>query len=147
MTSDGLRVGLVSYDFYPPLGGQGVYVYEVARKLPQYGVEPVVFCPRSGNGPVIPLGGGNSLTFSYRVNRTLPSLVRRHRIDVVHAQGGPGGVLLLRSPGLPMMYTVHHLYSRQMLVLRASGLRAMAYQFLRALERRGYQLARRIIAV
>ncbi|MFH1560402.1 MAG: glycosyltransferase family 4 protein [Chloroflexota bacterium] len=143
-----LRVGIVSYDGLMPQGGQGVYVSNLARKLPQHGIEPVVFSARGdGNGLGVPLGGLHPLDFSWRANRALPALVREHCIDLVHAQGGPGGVMMLRHLEKPLVYTAHHLYSQQRTALAGATWKGIAYRVLQRLEARGYGMAQGIVAV
>lgn len=143
-----LRVGIVSYDGLVPQGGQGVYVSNLTRRLPQHDIQPVVFSARGdGNGLGISLGGASPLDFSWRASRALPALLREHHIDMVHAQGGPGGVMLLRHPKTPLVYTAHHLYSQQRLALGGAKWKGLAYRALQRLEARGYGMAGGVVAV
>jgi glycosyltransferase involved in cell wall biosynthesis len=60
--------------------------------------------------------------------------------DVIHAMGGPGGVLLPRRLGVPVVYTAHHTY-RQAHPLRSPR------RLLSLVERRSYRLAAAVLAV
>jgi glycosyltransferase involved in cell wall biosynthesis len=79
------------------------------------------------------------LDFSLQLNRDSAPLLAPHG-DVIHAQGGPGGVLLLRRLSTPLLYTAHHTYRQAYGV--TSARRALA-----PLERRSYRLAATVIAV
>ncbi len=104
------RVTIASYDDDPPLGGQGVVVHGMRAALERRGVQvhtisgrgehAIAFARRTGRAP---------LDFSMQLNR-YPQILLRAAPDVIHAQGGPGGVLLWKKLGAPLVYTAHHTY-------------------------------------
>jgi glycosyltransferase involved in cell wall biosynthesis len=104
------RVTIASYDDDPPLGGQGVVVHGMRAALERRGVQvhtisgrgehAIAFARRTGRAP---------LDFSMQLNR-YPQILMRAAPDVIHAQGGPGGVLLWKKLGAPLVYTAHHTY-------------------------------------
>lgn len=144
------RIGILTYDFYPFLGGQGRYVFEVWRRLrtcPE--LELHVFSPADNRLPghhrVFPWtrSVGLYLGFSLLANLVIGRWARRYDIDLFHVHGGPGGVLLLRRAPAPVLYTAHHTWAQQRALLSgAAWRRAMEY-----LERRCCRLATRITAV
>lgn len=117
----------------------------LARHLPAAGVAVVVCSSRRAPAGLQWPGGGPTrrpaLDFSWWLARQLPELARRTRPAVWHAQGGPGGVLLLRRPpGAPLVYTANHTYRQ------AHGGR-WATRPLALLEGRGYRAAAHVLAI
>jgi glycosyltransferase involved in cell wall biosynthesis len=139
-----MRVGIISYDFYPPIGGQGVYVHEIHKRLHEHGITPYVFSSREGDGAesCFSYKVPNPVSFSLIVNKRINKWVKEHELDLVHVQGGPGGVLLFKKPAVPLVYTAHHLYSQQYEFLHKP-----VYAFLKHLEKVGYLRSDRIVAV
>jgi glycosyltransferase involved in cell wall biosynthesis len=104
------RITFVSYDDEPPLGGQGVELRGMRAALRARGHEVTTVAGRGEHAQRYPrISRRAPLDFSLHVNRH-PSLVVDTHPDVVHALGGPGGVLLLRSLGVPLVYTANHTY-------------------------------------
>ena len=137
----GVRVVFATYDDEPPQGGQGVYVRGLRSALQRRGVEVHTVAGRGAHASAFArVVRRPPLDFSVALNRN-PSLLLRHAPDVVHAQGGPGGVLLLRRLRVPVVYTAHHTY-RQAYPSALAPRRA-----LEPLERRSYALARAVLAV
>ncbi|ASA78636.1 glycosyltransferase family 4 protein [Thermococcus sp. 5-4] len=144
-----MRVGIITYDFYPPIGGQGVYVYEIYRRLLDRDLmEIYVFSNRKNDlknsfyASCPAIFGLGPILFSVYINLRIKEWVRQNELDVVHIQGGPGGVFLLINPGVPVVYTAHHTYAQQ---YRYFGRRF--YKLLMKLEKHGYVMAKKIIAV
>ncbi|HXA28857.1 MAG TPA: glycosyltransferase family 4 protein [Candidatus Angelobacter sp.] len=135
-----MRVCIASYDDDPPEGGQGVYVRGLRDALQLQGVEVRTVSGRGANAIHYPrILHRAPLDFSLALTRD-PAPLLQPRPDVVHAQGGPGGVLLPRRIDVPLVYTAHHTYRqayRQWAPRRA----------LSPLERRSYRLAQAVIAV
>ncbi len=135
-----MRIALVTYDDTPPQGGQGVVVRDLRRGLQATGVDVVTLSGRGDHAIAFPRVLHRApLDFSLRLNRH-PELIARMQPDVVHLQGGPGGVLLTRRLARPMVVTAHHTY-RQAYSLRSLR-RALA-----RIEARCYRRASRILAV
>jgi glycosyltransferase involved in cell wall biosynthesis len=134
------RITIASYDDDPPLGGQGVVVHGMRNALQRRGVHvdtisgrgehAIAFARRTGRAP---------LDFSLQLNR-YPQIVTRSAPDVVHAQGGPGGVLLWKSVGVPVVYTAHHTY-------RQAHARRSVKRMLTGLEARCYRRAAMVLPV
>jgi glycosyltransferase involved in cell wall biosynthesis len=134
------RVTFVSYDAEPPLGGQGVVLRGMRGALTARGHAVNVVAGRGADGLRYPrITGRAPLDFTLHLNRH-PELVRRVAGDVVHAHGGPGGVLLIRDVGRPLVYSAHHTY-RQAHV--AGSLRRV----LSPLEGLAYRRAAMVLAV
>jgi glycosyltransferase involved in cell wall biosynthesis len=134
------RVTLVSYDDEPPLGGQGVEVRGMRRALRGRGHDVSTVAGRGDNALRYPrITGRAPLDFSIHLNRH-PDLINGSGGDVVHALGGPGGVLLLRRPARPLVYTANHTY--RMAHGRGSLRRALS-----PLEARAYRHASMVLAI
>jgi glycosyltransferase involved in cell wall biosynthesis len=134
------RIAFVSYDDEPPLGGQGIVLRGMRDVLVARGHAVTTLSGRGENAITFPRVTGRApLDFSLHVNRH-PGLVRALRADVIHAHGGPGGVLLLRDVGAPLVYTAHHTYAQ------AHGQRSLR-RLLSPLEARSYRRAAMVLAV
>jgi glycosyltransferase involved in cell wall biosynthesis len=83
--------------------------------------------------------GRAPLDFSIHLNRR-PGLITATSPDVVHALGGPGGVLLLRRLDAPLVYTANHTY-------RIAHGRGSLRRILSPLEARAYRRAARVLAI
>ena len=104
------RVTLVTYDDDPPLGGQGVEARGMRAALEARDVTVTTIAGRGHAAiPFRRLSRREPLDFSLHLNRH-PGLIRETTPDVVHALGGPGGVLLLRRLEAPLVYTANHTY-------------------------------------
>lgn len=135
-----MRVCIATYDDDPPEGGQGVYVRGLRAELQRRGVDVRTVSGRGANAIAYPRVLHRApLDLSLALTRN-PAPLLTPRPDLVHAQGGPGGVLLPRRLDVPVVYTAHHTY-RQAHAL-GSAKRALA-----PLERRAYRLAAAVIAV
>ncbi len=134
------RVTIASYDDDPPLGGQGVVVHGMRAALERRGVRvhtisgrgehAIAFARRTGRAP---------LDLSLQLNR-YPQILMRASPDVIHAQGGPGGVLLWKKLGAPLVYTAHHTY-------RQAHSRGSVKRMLNGLEARSYRGAAIVLPV
>src|SRR6266567_2501604 len=115
-----LRIGIITFDFDPPIGGQGTYVKTLTNFLDKNKVNYFVFStanntsknhiklPRFGNrnfGPII---------FSIFVNILINKWIDKFNLDIVHLQGGAGGVFLIRKVKKPVITTSHMLYSKKL---------------------------------
>lgn len=152
-----MRLGIISYDFDPPIGGLGIvakqYVQELRRLHPSdafvsispssKATERVSWLVSSRHSK----SGGCPL-FSLFLLFLLPSLIRRHSLDLLHVHAGSGGVFLLRKPSVPLVVTAHHTYRQEVdLVFRRHPLRR-AWKFLMSLlEKRTYRIADAITCV
>lgn len=134
------RVTLVSYDDDPPLGGQGGQVRGMRRALVERGHHVTTIAGHGSRALGYPrLTGRAPLDFSVHLNRH-PGLIRATHADVVHVSGGPGGVLLLRDVGAPVVYTANHTYA--MAHRRGSPGRVISLA-----EARAYRRAAMVLAI
>jgi glycosyltransferase involved in cell wall biosynthesis len=134
------RVTLVSYDDDPPLGGQGVELRGMRSALSARGHEVTTIAGHGNHAQRFARVTGRApLDFSLHVNRHI-RLITATRPDVVHALGGPGGVLLLRGLDVPLVYTANHTY-------RMAHGRASLRRLLSPLEAHAYRRAARVLAI
>jgi len=134
------RVTFVSYDDDPPQGGQGVVLRETRTALQQRGLEVDTVSGRGAHAVAFPRRTGRApLDFSLYL-RGHPELLLRASPDVLHAFGGPGGVLLTRRFDAPLVYTAHHTY-------RQAYRRTQPRRVLAAFEARSYRRAAKVLAV
>lgn len=134
------RVTFVSYDDEPPLGGQGVELRGLRAALTGRGHEVSTLAGRGDHAQRYPRVTGRApLDFSIHLNRH-PRLIEDSSPDIVHALGGPGGVLLLRGLRAPLVYTANHTY-------RMAHGRASLRRLLSPLEARAYRRAAMVLAI
>jgi glycosyltransferase involved in cell wall biosynthesis len=134
------RVTFVSYDDEPPLGGQGVELRGMRAALCARGHLVSTIAGRGNDAQrYARVTGRAPLDFSIHVNRH-PRLITATRPEVVHALGGPGGVLLLRRPDAPLVYTANHTY-------RMAHGRGSLRRVLSPLEARAYRRAAMVLAI
>ncbi|MBV9100037.1 MAG: glycosyltransferase family 4 protein [Candidatus Dormibacteraeota bacterium] len=135
-----LRVTFASYDDSPPLGGQGVMLQGMRAALKRRGVLTHTVAGRGDHAVRYPTVLRRApLDLSLYLNQH-PSMLMRGSPDVVHAHGGPGGVLLLRRPRVPLVYTAHHTYAQ-------AHPRGSAWRLPAPLEARSYRLATMVLPV
>jgi len=82
---------------------------------------------------------GVSLWLHFNIYR----IVREHRLDRLNLHTGPGGVLLLRKPSIPVIVTCHHTYRQQCHFIKSQFWKRIFLPF----ETRTYHLATNIICV
>ncbi|HWC31001.1 MAG TPA: glycosyltransferase family 4 protein [Dehalococcoidia bacterium] len=140
-----MRVALVTYDF-DETGGQGRFSQGLVRALRRCDVEVDVISPGSADWrwpSRLATRLGKNAGFSLAANWELPALLRQGGYDLVHANGGPGGVFLPLGLKPPLVYTAHHTYSQQSRLVGGQGWKAT----LASAEKRSYQHAEAIAAV
>lgn len=153
----GLKVGILTYDYVPSIGGLGVlaetYV-RALRKLRPESVFTVISPARRADERCSWLArlrwrkSGGCPLFSLTIFRCLPKLIKKHRLDVLHVHAGSGGVFLLRRPPCPVVVTSHHTYRQEAaIVFETSFFKRVWKSFMARLERRTYQLADLICCV
>jgi glycosyltransferase involved in cell wall biosynthesis len=134
------RVTMVSYDDDPPLGGQGVVVHGMRAALQKRGVPVHTISGRGENAIAVARRTGRApLDLSLQLNR-YPRIMLRASPDVVHAHGGPGGVLIWKRIDVPIVYTAHHTY-------RQAHARGSVKRLLAGVEARGYRQAAMVLPV
>jgi glycosyltransferase involved in cell wall biosynthesis len=134
------RVTMVSYDDDPPLGGQGVVVHGMRAALQRRGVPVHTISGRGANAIAVARRTGRApLDLSLQLNR-YPRIMLRAAPDVVHAHGGPGGVLIWKRIDVPIVYTAHHTY-------RQAHPRGSVKRLLAGVEARSYRQAAMVLPV
>jgi glycosyltransferase involved in cell wall biosynthesis len=134
------RVTMVSYDDDPPIGGQGVVVHGMRAALQRRGVPVHTISGRGENAIAIARRTGRApLDLSLQLNR-YPRIMLRASPDVVHAHGGPGGVLIWKRIDAPIVYTAHHTY-------RQAHARGSVKRLLAGVEARSYRQAAMVLPV
>lgn len=137
-------IGFFTDDFFPYRGGMGRYVHEVTTRLP---LPLLVFSPTDSQLPFHvkvspPLGNYlRNISYSIFLNLYLPQFIARHELTVINLQCGPGGLFLLKNPGLPVVATCHHTWWQQSNYIKKQRWKRIFIPF----ERRTYQLATKII--
>lgn len=134
------RVTMVSYDDDPPLGGQGVVVHGMRAALERRGIRVHTISGRGENAIAVARRTGRApLDLSLQLNR-YPQVMLRASPDVVHAHGGPGGVLIWKRIDVPIVYTAHHTY-------RQAHARGSVKRLLAGVEARSYRNAVMVLPV
>ncbi len=152
-----MRIGIISYDYAPAIGGMGIvarqYVERMRQMFPEHSI--IVIAPgaaaedrvswlarfrfrKTGGCPLF------SLVLSFR----LGSIIRKHRLDVLHVHAGSGGVFLLRKPHCPLVVTAHHTYRQEATyVFLHQPLKRLWKILMGRLEQRTYRMADAVVAV
>ena len=146
-------VGIFTHDLYPfKPWGQGRYVFDLVRHLvPKCEGKLTVFSPSDNiewpfHVRLFPGSHdslGKNISFSLKLARVMEELVDRYRLDLVHFQGGPGGLFLFKRLSVPVVYTVHHTYYQQQKYIRSQRWKYLLY----LLERNNYQKADHLLCV
>lgn len=152
-----MRVGIVTYDFQPPIGGLGVMASHLCGWLRTCYAQHtyVVVSPSAESDAHVPSIArmlwnkkGGCPVFSLSLLWSLHRIVRRQKFDVLHVHSGSGGVWLLRKPPCRLLVTAHHSYAQEAsTVFRATPLSRGWKLLMSALERRTYALADHITCV
>jgi len=78
---------------------------------------------------------GKNISFSMKLACVIERFIYNYNLGLVHFQGGPGGIFLLKKPSVPLIYTVHHTYYQQSFYIRRQRWKKSFYLW----ERYGYQ--------
>jgi glycosyltransferase involved in cell wall biosynthesis len=139
------NIGIFTHDLYPFVPwGQGRYVYDLVRCISKAYQENIfVFSPfgdiRNNNHIQIFPGShdtaGKNITFSIKLACIIERLVNKYNLGLVHFQGGPGGLFLLKKLSVPLIYTVHHTFYQQSRYIQSLQWKRILYLW----ERFGYK--------
>lgn len=153
----GRRVGIVSYDYDPPIGGLGVliqtYLHAMRQLFPMdtyIVVSPAANADEHGSwlGRVRYRKSGGCPLFSIALLFSLPRMIREHALDLIHVHAGSGGVFLLRKPACRVVVTAHHTYRQEAeFVYMHSPIKRLWKLFMARLEARTYHHADAVICV
>ncbi|MSR67520.1 glycosyltransferase family 1 protein [Candidatus Peribacteria bacterium] len=152
-----MRVGIVTYDFDPPIGGLGVICKQVKSTLKKLypGDSYVVLSPSTRSDDRVSKVAmfrwskpGGCPIFSLILFFKLNFLIRKHKLDLLHVHSGSGGVFLLRKPLCPVVVTAHHTYLQEAeIVFAHSHPKRLWKTFMATLEKRTYAIADSITCV
>jgi glycosyltransferase involved in cell wall biosynthesis len=151
------RIGILTYDYDPSIGGLGVlvktYVQELTRLCPE-DVFTVISPADNADDHGSPWGrarygkSGGCPLFSLSLLWSLPALVRKHRLQILHVHAGSGGIFLFRRPACPLVVTAHHTYLQEAdIVYKNNPVKKLWKMFMALLESRTYYLADTVICV
>lgn len=151
MKSKKIHVGLFTYDFFPIFGGMGRHIYEIYKQsLKDKDITLYVFSPNENRlenhitvFPETKNSNFKNIEFSIKVNKDFENIINRYKLDLIHLQGGPGGLFLFRKLSKPVIYTTHHTYWQQYHYIMSQRWKYLFYIF----EKKSYQLADKIICV
>jgi len=135
-----VNVGLISHDYFPIIGGQGVYVSELIKNLKlNKSVKTKIFSTTNRKNS-FKITSRNNFYFSLKFNFILNGLINKYGLGMIHLQGGPGGIFLIKKPKVPAIYTVHHSYYKKSKISKNP-----LYKFLFFIEKLSYKKASKII--
>ena len=142
-----MTLGLFTDDFYPFIGGMGRYVYEVTQRVPDSDL--IIFSPCSNDMPnhvqVNPPHHHQlrNLSYSFWLHWNIEKIIRQYRLSRINIQCGPGGLLLLKKIGIPVVATCYHTWWQQSQYIGSQFWKKVFIPF----ERRTYRLADKIICI
>jgi glycosyltransferase involved in cell wall biosynthesis len=135
-----VHVRLLTWDDDPPHGGQGVFVRELRTALERRGVVVSTIAGRGASAVAYRrVLGHEALDMSLWANTHRDRLLEG-RPDVIQISGGPGGLLVLRRLGIPVVYAAYHTY-------RQAHAWPSARRALGVVEARAYRRAWRVAAI
>ncbi|MBP9850644.1 MAG: glycosyltransferase family 4 protein [Candidatus Peribacteraceae bacterium] len=140
MTSSNVRIGIVSPDAPPFLGGMGRHVGSLVEGFKKEGMTVLVY-DRSRRRVAFALA--KSIGFSCGLRFRLQRFVRKNGITILHLHAGPGGVLMPFLPhSVTTVITANHTYAAQAKLPGQAWKKIFA-----AIEMRMYERAHRVIAI
>lgn len=151
MDKDKKNIGIFTYDFWPFVGGQGKHFYEIYKNLKNNNNFTLyVFSPRENNlknhiriFPETSKKKYRNIEFSVKLNLKIKEIIKKYNLAVAHFNGGPGGVILFREIGIPVVYTANHTYYQQYKLVPQQKWKWI----FSGLESRGYSLSNKIISI
>lgn len=139
------RTGIITYDFFPFIGGIGRVTYTLYGELKNKGV--LFFSPADN---VLP--GHVRIDFwavrfikqvgvSIWLHLNVHRIISEYSLDRLNIHSGAGGVLFFRKIGIPVIITCHHTYWQQYTYIKSQFWKRIFIPF----EKRTYRLADKII--
>jgi glycosyltransferase involved in cell wall biosynthesis len=143
------RVGIFTYDFFPIIGGQGRFLYELYRQnIKKNKIDLYFFSPSKSNlknhiqiFPETLNSKLKNLEYSAKLHWEIEDLIDKYKLDIVHFQGGPGGLFFLKRVKIPLVFTSHHTYWQQSHYINEQKWKKILYYF----ERSSFQKADLVI--
>lgn len=140
-----IRTGVITYDFFPFIGGIGRVTYTLYCEL--RGKDVLFFSPAENTLPGhVPVKYwavrwfkqvGVTMWLFFNARR----IIAQHRLDKLNVHSGAGGVLFFRKADIPVIVTCHHTYWQQYTYIKSQFWKRIFLPF----EKRTYQLADEII--
>lgn len=151
MTNRKLNIGVFTFDFFPIFGGQGRHVYEIYMQNTIFNkANMYIFSPLQNElensiqvHPETRTGKLKNIMLAYKLNSDYEKIIDAYNLDIIHIQGGPGGIFLLHQLSKPIIYTCHHTYWQQFQYINSQKWKYIFY----FLEKKSYHRAKRIICV
>ena len=139
------RTGIITFDFFPYIGGIGRVTYTLYCEFKNKNT--VFFSPTDNLLPGhirvnfwavrFLKQVGVSIWLFFHVNR----IISENKLDNLNIHSGAGGVLFFRKIGIPVIITCHHTYWQQYTYIRSQFWKRIFLPF----EKRTYRLANKII--
>lgn len=143
----GIKIGVVTYDFFPFIGGIGRHTSLMFSELKR--PDMLFFSPACNSRPrhirinfrAIRLFKqvGVSIWLFFNVYR----IISEYHLDKLNVHSGPGGVFLTQRLPIPVIVTCHHTYWQQYHYIRSQFWKRVFFPF----EKKTYRLATRIVCV
>ncbi|HEX2770123.1 MAG TPA: glycosyltransferase family 4 protein [Geobacteraceae bacterium] len=140
-----IKIGVITYDFFPIIGGIGRLTYTMYCELKQKDI--LFFSPADNSLPGhIRVNfwairffkqAGVSLWLFFNADRIISS----YHLKKLNIHSGPGGVLLVRKLPIPVVVTCHHTYWQQYTHIKSQYWKRIFLPF----EKMTYRLADKII--
>ncbi len=140
-----IRIGVITYDFFPIIGGIGSLTYTMYRELKRS--DFLFFSPANNSLPGHIRVKSLAIRFFKQVGVSIwlflngERIISEYRLDKLNIHAGPGGVLLIRKLPIPVFVTCHHTYWQQYTHIKSQFWKRIFLPF----EQRTYRLADKII--
>ncbi len=139
------NTGIITYDFFPFIGGIGRVTYTLYREVKNKGV--LFFSPADNLLP-----GHIRINFwavrfikqvgvSIWLHLNIHRIISKYNLDTLNVHSGAGGVLFFRKIAIPVIITCHHTYWQQYTYIKSQFWKRIFIPF----ERKTYQRADKII--
>lgn len=141
------KIGLITYDFFPLIGGIGRHTHLVYSELQDLDI--LFFSPADNQLPrhvrieFWPIRFIKQAGVSVWLHLNALRIIARYNLTKMNVHSGAGGVLLPRILPVPVIVTCHHTYQQQYHNIKSQFWKRIFLPF----ETRTYRLATRIICV
>ncbi len=141
------KVGIITYDFFPLIGGIGSHTYLMYSALKSSDL--LFFSPADNQLPrhirilFWPIRFIKQAGVSVWLHLYANKIIAKYNLKKLNVHSGAGGVLLVRGLSVPVIITCHHTYYQQYTHLPAQFWKRIFFPF----EKRTYRLADRIVCV
>jgi len=139
------RTGIITYDFFPFIGGIGRVTYTLYCEFKNKNI--LFFSPADNELPSHIRVNFWAVRFIKQVGVSIwlhlnvHKIISEYRLDKLNIHSGAGGVLFFKKIGIPVIITCHHTYWQQYTYIKSQFWKRIFLPF----EKRTYQLADKII--